>query len=750
MIRMNRTLLPALVALTLGAARLTAQDTVPAPLAQARAALSAGRLDEAINLASHYTSDRPRDERGYLILGDAWFKEMPVGRFRALEAYRQAQRWAPRDPEAAYRYALVGLWLGGDDGESVAKQGLDRVLHLDPTYRDAWDMWLTLFRNAGDRRRALEWLAPYATNPIIRSRMALLAIEDERYDDADRLLDSALAADSTNTAWLALRAQSAFEAGDTVSGWEFYRRALAHADRDSTDALWNQVIGIAWSWEVRDWAAGVAPERKREWLESFWARRNPNLFAGVNHRVAEHFARLRYARKHYPLLHPFVSYHRSQIARAMNLEPSVNERAYFQRCEMYEVLVPPSKLPDFVVNNPDRPKPVFDDRQGWYFFEGYSLPGVSHASDQKRVNLDPYTVTYTPDNIAFLKPWERNTAFFPLNLDLRSLESIAARIGYNLATGLDDRGVMFLRLGPPDGQFVGGNNPADPMCASPDVEKWRYADYGEVRFSRPSAFSHGERNVPDMVFRAMNERQFETVRTGLTRDASSEAAPLDFGVWTAQFADTSGALTDVVVVSTRGEVAASLVSEAEGEPPVQESRSGAVAVSETPGHYTLLAQALDSGQLGRQTLQIEVKAFDRLPAVSDLLMAPAWGAGDVDRGAMLAHVERTLVFPQGSPIRSFAEVYGLFTRSGMVRYRVEYELLKTNSPERDISHAQWPEATRFSFVRERRASGTGTVGEILDITPDRVPPGKYLLRLHIVDALSGQDAGRASIAFAVR
>lgn len=61
------------------------------------------------------------------------------------------------------------------------------------------------------------------------------------------------------------------------------------------------------------------------------------------------------------------------------------------------------------------------------------------------------------------------------------MDSVAARIGYNLATGLDDRGVMYLRFGPPDKSFVGGKNDVDPKCSVPDVERWQYAEYGEVR-----------------------------------------------------------------------------------------------------------------------------------------------------------------------------------------------------------------------------------------------------------------------------
>src|SRR3989442_278827 len=85
---------------------------------------------------------------------------------------------------------------------------------------------------------------------------------------------------------------------------EGFDRVMRSALRDSSDVLWRQVVGIATPNEIGAWWAGVPPEAKGAWLESFWARRNPNLFASTNHRIVEHFSRLRYARKRYPLLHP--------------------------------------------------------------------------------------------------------------------------------------------------------------------------------------------------------------------------------------------------------------------------------------------------------------------------------------------------------------------------------------------------------------------------------------------------------------
>src|SRR5256886_14079945 len=175
---------------------------------------------------------------------------------------------------------------------------------------------------------------------------------------------------------------------------------------DSASVLWRQVVGIATPSELRAWWAGVPPEAKGTWLESFWARRNPNLFASTNHRIVEHFSRLRYARKHYPLLHPLVSYHRSSVARTLNLEPAQGEREFHLRCEVFKALPP------------------------YYSGGRVPLPGVSSVRDRARVATDPAAHLTTEEKESMPRNTRRGleamgvvlspTLFVPLGMDLRA------------------------------------------------------------------------------------------------------------------------------------------------------------------------------------------------------------------------------------------------------------------------------------------------------------------------------------------
>src|SRR5256885_15662659 len=142
------------------------QDTVPTELRAAAEELALGRVEEAIKLAERYTLRHGRDPRGFMILGDAHAAHMPTGRFRALESYRQAKQLLPHDPEPPYRIALMGLWLGGADGERIARAGLGRGVERDPLYRDAWDPWVTLYRNAGGPREEDQGLPANPPEPL--------------------------------------------------------------------------------------------------------------------------------------------------------------------------------------------------------------------------------------------------------------------------------------------------------------------------------------------------------------------------------------------------------------------------------------------------------------------------------------------------------------------------------------------------------------------------------------------------------
>lgn len=727
--------LPAVRVLTLVAALLgqllTLQRALAqSPLAVAESAFSAGDNRRAIDLLRRITRRDDRDFRAWILLGRAELAGNPTSnlpRIRAINALRRATQLVPDSVGSWYWYARAGLALGGADGELIVKEGTEHALALDPSFEDAWDLWLLLYRNRSDRARIRRIIETHGARPELELRRARLYIEDELYDSANTLLDVLLQTDSTRPDWLARRAQSAFESGDTVVGAAFHDRALASAGRDAS-VLWEHAIGIAWPEEIRDWEGGIAPDSQSAWLRAFWARRDPDLFRDTNARLAEHFRRLRVARRRWPLMYPLLGASLRESSRAGQRQVSTSEEVFYQRCEARE-----------------------------------TPGGPTRAEDRARLPLDEtlFPLVGAPE-IRQQVPWPGalNLSREPgggqvhiiantFNRDLRDVDTTAVAIGYNRRTGLDDRGLTYLRMGEPRRVVIGSTNVMDEFCPIPDLERWQYDGVGTIRFFRPGAVSimggsQSSRRTGDLVMRPMTQAQFTATATALTTDQTSVPAPLVFGAWTAQFAGEAGR-TELATVTTIGRAAVALVGDAP-DVPRSISDSGIVVVEARPGSYDLLINAHAADSLGRLTRRIHIR--DLSVALSDLVLGTTW-SGVVTRSRALAHASRSLSFAPETTMRLYSEAYGLVARDGRWNYRATYTFWASDNPVRDFARADMPGAVTISHERDVLALGTAAA-EWLDVGPGRLIPGRYVLRLEVTDLTTGRPLGRSQIAFAIR
>jgi len=693
-----------LVSLTLfpGAGRA---DTLPPRLAEARDALAAGKVDQAIALAKDYTQRHSDDERGFLVLGDAYLQRSVTGRYPAWRAYHRAADLAPHDPAAPYGQAMAGWILGPPDGERLAREGFERVLAIAPRYRDAWARWRQLFRDDDGRREIIGVLSPHAFDPVVRGWVAQMEIELRDYPAADSVLALGLAQDSTSPVLWAVRAQSAFEQHDSVQGAYDYRRALMHADRDSTDFLWRQVMPTATPAEIASWKAGVPPSEKPGWLESFWARRNPDLFQNVNVRIAEHFVRLRHVQQQFPLDHPLSREVRSATYRRVHDGvPDAAALKRYIRCE------------------------------------------ATDAAGVRSAEADATVDVLSPGDTMYIAP---------PGLDPNDADSNVVVQDYERRANITAQGVAYLRFGRPSRILVGATNTADTACTKilGDLVRWIYP-WGELRFA--SRALYGDLLTNDLALRPMNGRQFGAVKYLLDKDMSSVHERLQFGLWTTQFRDTaSSSATDVIVVSTRGSLAATLVGALGGARGVMQSRSGQVTLRDQPGEYQLVANAEAAAGihgeriLGRQEQTIQVRDFSE-PSVSGVVLARAWEDTAPSRAAILAHVPRDLGFGVGDTVRAYTELYGLDVEHGAAQYAVTYDVLRSNTPTVDAAKAEWDGATELGFTRSVTVPADGIVRETLDIDPRLVKPGRYLLRVHVRDVIGGRSLGYATTSFTVR
>ena len=286
------------------------------PAARAESLLAHHQLAEARSIALDLVRRHAGDPSSHLLLGRIWLEWPVFGRYNALTEFRAAEHLAPGDPEPWYWQTRAGLRLGDDEGEVLVREAVLRILAIDPEYRDAWDLFQSVFHDDGIWRRADQALALHPGDPQAVEHRAVIAIARDDFDLADSLAAGVLAIRSPYVPAYLLRAEAGFGAGRDAAGYAWYDSALAHAELDSTGALWDQVWMIASPQEVER-HAGTDPGERRRFFDWFWRRRDPNLVTPVNERIAEHFRRLIFVRRVFHILHPYSFYHRSGAWRAI-------------------------------------------------------------------------------------------------------------------------------------------------------------------------------------------------------------------------------------------------------------------------------------------------------------------------------------------------------------------------------------------------------------------------------------------------
>ena len=284
--------------------------------AQAESLLAAGQLSPARALTERLARSHPDDPATLTLLGRVWLEWPIFGRYRAESLLARAGALAPQDPEPFYYLGQVGLALGGDDGEAIARQGLLHALALQPDYRDAWAQWTTLYRGRHERSEMVSALARHAGAYPVDLWRADLLLELHHYPEAVALADSLGAVSPGDPVPRALLARAEYEQGNDAAGERAYGEALARAAADTGNTLWRQVRSIA-SPEERRAYAEVAPEDREAFLRLFWVRRNPDLRDSVNRRIGEHFRRLAQAHQVFALLHPQSRWHHSRWWRTL-------------------------------------------------------------------------------------------------------------------------------------------------------------------------------------------------------------------------------------------------------------------------------------------------------------------------------------------------------------------------------------------------------------------------------------------------
>ena len=611
------------------------------------------------------------------LLGRVYLEWPVFGRLRADSLLTRAGQLDPDNPEPFYWLGRVGLKLGGDDGEEIARRGLTRLLALDPDYRDAWRLWLRLYRGDADRRAALAALALHAGDDAADLRRAMLMIELRGYADALALLDTLAGKRPDDPAAHALAARALFEQGHDEEGAAAYELALGAAAGDTAGLLWAQVRSIASAAERLAWAT-TPPLGREAFLRLFWARRNPDLRSRHNARLGEHFRRMAQAQQHFQLLHPNAMYFRSRLWRALAGGVGI-------------------------------------------------APGTENARAEAAADL-----------CAARLPGERDSAVVRSGTGPRAEADTAADMP-NLEDGLDDRGRVWVRQGPPDWRAAQEHSGYEVWCY------YRASGVYRVTFMRRTGAGWGISG--DMVVTPVRAGEAEAAGALLSTDRPSIGPDLDFAFWPAAFRSTRDPLLTELLLFPDSVSATAVLLDSSGVETARDSAVlGPLRLVAAPGRYALLLDGARGGRTGRYRGSTSLPDLSgESLAVSSLLLANA----EVPplRDSLAAHAPASLRLPADRPMRFLAEVYGLGRRGGLERYEARYRFERIDGGFLRTSGGR-QRVTTISFERERPFDPR-TI-ETLVVDPGRLPRGRYRLVLEIADAQRGASAASTAMEFQLR
>jgi hypothetical protein len=319
-------------------------------------------------------------------------------------------------------------------------------------------------------------------------------------------------------------------------------------------------------------------------------------------------------------------------------------------------------------------------------------------------------------------------------------------------TGLDARGLIYMRHGPPDQLLRGYFDPLRPYGNAEnalDVEGWLYRTREgmlSIGFRRGSGSSDARMAGGDFIFVPTNRRQAASIAIALRTDRTALPAPREVQGWNASFKSDVPGLTDVFFKAVGDSSAAVLWGAGDRALRAAQAGAGLLQLSVPPGRFDMGVDVLRDAALGRARSTIVVPRFTaRELGLSSLAVAS--GSAVLDRLATLRAMPADLTYVAGTPLVTYVEIYGLSTDpNGRSHYRMRYSF----APRRSFVSRLLPGGGRtivFEFDRESLSNNTI---EQLVIEPDKLPPGRYQVMVAVTDLTRNVKSESVALDISIR
>ncbi len=190
-----------------------------------------------------------------------------------------------------------------------ARESLNRVLEKDPHDTEAQFFKGVYYKISGDNKGAEKiFREVIETDPHFKTyayadpwiELSALLRKQERFNDANTLLEKRVALDSADT-WpmIALAISYMDLKNDDRATRTFYRGLERIKDEEKIGQLYLETEPIMDKAEQTKWKLLNGSEEKLRFLKTFWKKHDPNPADNINERLVEHYRRVQYARAFY-------------------------------------------------------------------------------------------------------------------------------------------------------------------------------------------------------------------------------------------------------------------------------------------------------------------------------------------------------------------------------------------------------------------------------------------------------------------